>query len=145
MIDPFTLPFVPYSDRHALPEIQAVYFVVRFDAVLYIGQSQNLYRRFVAHNKRKLFAVLNVERIAWLDGGTLEDETRLIREFKPCLNNRDNPNRYLDITLAKLDVKKHETDKIILVTLWPYLPQETITALSNFAAQHIPLSTGDFT
>ena len=91
LIDPFTLPKIPLSQRKHLPSVCAVYFVMHNNKVVYIGKATILKQRWDSHHRIKEFKKLSGEvRIAWLicDIPELTDELEksMIARFEPSIN-----------------------------------------------------------
>ena len=91
-IDPLTLPSIPLSDRHLLPDAAGVYLAVDDSGtVQYIDKSKNLRQRWINghHRWKELLAVAGV-RLVWLQ---VSDpvfipaiEEALIAQLQPALN-----------------------------------------------------------
>lgn len=93
-VNPFALPSLPLVERSGLPNLPAIYFVIAGEQVVYIGQTKNLVRRLLTHDKLKKFTRAGAEtRIAWLECNELsllrQIESVLIEYFAPTLNGRD--------------------------------------------------------
>lgn len=94
-LDPRTLPSLPLRNRLQLPDCTATYFVLDSEtkAVLYIGVTKNLLRRWTKHHKIKHLP--SSALITWLEVESLDIarafEYKLIKKFKPVLNNGYNP------------------------------------------------------
>ena len=121
-VDPLTLPSLPLATRAELPNCPAIYFVLNGDAVLYIGRTNNLYQRWIAHHRwHQLKAMSGDIRIAWLECGEAsllsEIETALIKHFQPSLNQT-----------------KVEGESISIKTM-VYMPPELREALERMAAK----------
>ena len=95
ILDPRALPSLPLLSRRQLPDCTATYFILDSDtkAVLYIGVTKNLLRRWTNHHKMK-----DIPRSALITWIEVEDlniaravEYKLIKKFKPVLNNGYNP------------------------------------------------------
>lgn len=91
-IDPFNLPFATLVNRHNLPRISGVYFVLDGDEILYIGQSQNIRSRWMKHHRLNQLNGMKTENIliSWLKIQDLEilpvAEKSLINRLNPLLN-----------------------------------------------------------
>ena len=90
-LDITSLPSLPFDQRHALPNIAAVYFVLDAEGVvLYIGRAKSLCFRWQAHHRLTQFSTLHGVRLAWLtftDASLLPDiEKALIAYFQPFFN-----------------------------------------------------------
>ncbi len=116
------LPSLPLSERSALPDTAAIYFVLAGHTVLYIGQSVSLRQRWVAHHR---LAQLNEHggcRIAWMqvDDVSLLDgiEQACIAHFSPLLN---------DTVIGARSVRAGE------VWIEVRVPQEAKAALDEWA------------
>lgn len=109
-LDVHALPWLPLEQRHALPKVAALYFVLDADrAIAYIGRTISLQQRWAHHHRRKTYVTRPGMTIAWLvvsDPALLPDlEAACIAFFLP----RDNPppsdapmtraNIYIDETL----------------------------------------------
>lgn len=91
IIDLHTLPSLPLDQRNHLPDTAGVYFVIApNDAVLYVGQSVSLVRRWASHHRIGDAQRVGQCRIAWLsvtDTVTLDEvERTCIAQFEPALN-----------------------------------------------------------
>lgn len=90
-LDIAALPSLPLSDRASLPKVSAVYFVLEERVVIYVGSTENLSKRWKAHNKLKqLEARLGELRIAWLEVKAASIvtaiENAMIKLFEPEFN-----------------------------------------------------------
>lgn len=89
-IDPFNLPSVSSSNINLLPEVTAVYFLVRKRCVLYIGKAKNLRKRWQGHHKKDYAVRFGDTQISWAlmpsCAHALAAERILIDEFMPQLN-----------------------------------------------------------
>jgi len=88
------LPSMTMENRIALPNCPAVYFVLNSNnAILYIGQTISLVRRWMAHHRTKELVAVGSTRIAWLevsDTALLKGiEQACIAHFDPMLNQRN--------------------------------------------------------
>lgn len=120
-INPFALASLPLADRGQLPSVSAIYFVLKDDQVLYIGETSNLYQRWLAHHRwNQLQAKAEQVRIAWLECSKIsllsEIEKALIKHFQPSLNNsvvlqsqRQRDGLKLKTQLAKVRQKQINT------------------------------------
>lgn len=96
-INPESLNAMPFKQRSNLPQKAGVYLCIDEinEEVYYIGQTKNLRRRLVSHNKNMQFKQIKNLRIAYvfLDVEKLQDfEKALIKRFNP-LFNRDHTSR----------------------------------------------------
>jgi hypothetical protein len=91
-LDIHSLPFVETTSLKMLPPISAIYFVLNpSNEVLYIGQSRNLFQRFLAHHRLTDFKFNSFERICWFtsEEEMLDElEAMAIQHFSPTLNGR---------------------------------------------------------
>lgn len=91
-INPATLPYVPFGNPAALPEISAVYFALSAsEDVLYIGMTNNLRDRWQGRYLAREMRELRCNRIAWLSCSyeeAVHHERVMIRRFQPPLNGR---------------------------------------------------------
>ena len=90
-INPLTLPSLPLTQRHKLPNLSAIYFAIaQTGEVLYIGRSKHLAQRWIAHHRYEEIKTIENVRIAWLhctdDSLLVEIEQALIKHFLPALN-----------------------------------------------------------
>lgn len=67
-----------------IPETSGIYFLIKGDAVVYVGQSKNVHRRISDHLANKAFDRINVIECPTEDLTKLEME--YIRKLKPILN-----------------------------------------------------------
>lgn len=44
-------PYTTYTERRNLPSMSGVYIVADGDTVLYVGQSRNIHKRWIAHHR----------------------------------------------------------------------------------------------
>ena len=89
-INPSTLPSAVAAGRKHLPRRPAVYFVLDGENILYIGQSSNLFKRFVNHETWKEMGSIDRIRIAWVEceqDDLSKLESALISRFRPDLNS----------------------------------------------------------
>jgi transcriptional regulator with XRE-family HTH domain len=89
-INPLELPSLPLEKRQDFPMRPVIYFCIKGDTVLYIGQSQNLYYRWRGHHRYcQLVKEKNVV-VHWLecvDGHKrVKMEKIFIKRYKPSLN-----------------------------------------------------------
>lgn len=56
-VNPLALPSLPLVERSGLPNLPAIYFVIAGEQVVYIGQTKNLVRRLLTHDKLKKFTL----------------------------------------------------------------------------------------
>jgi excinuclease UvrABC nuclease subunit len=88
---PMLLPSVPFKERHKLPHVKAVYFALTSDSnVLYIGATQDLYRRMKYHNYIKRLEDSGCSSIALYVCDIMllaEVEEAMISQFQPPLNS----------------------------------------------------------
>lgn len=96
VINPFSLPHLPLTDLKQLPARPAVYFALKDEQVLYIGQSVNLQQRWTTHHRwQQLVKTEGDIRIAWLECSDIslltEIERALIEHFIPPLNGSPLP------------------------------------------------------
>lgn len=110
-INPLTLPSLPLTERHKLPNLPAVYFAIaEAGEVLYIGRSKKLVARWAVHHRYVELKTIGNVRIAWLhcsDESLLpEIEGALIKYFIPTLNSTPNQHR-------KPRQKNEGTEKLI--------------------------------
>ena len=97
-INPLTLPSLPLTEKHKLPNLPAVYFAIaEAGEVLYIGRSKSLAARWAAHHRYVELKTIENVRIAWIhcnDESLLpEIEEALIKYFLPTLNSKPNQHR----------------------------------------------------
>lgn len=90
------LPYTTLENKNCLPSVSGCYLVVAEEtAVLYVGCSTNLYKRWKNHNRVKEFSNYDNVRICWLviseESLLLEIEKALIEYFNPRLNNKAIP------------------------------------------------------
>lgn len=79
------LPTVAFTERKALPDVPAVYFVLDGNGdMLYIGQSLSIARRWVSHSHHKKLRLLGARRIAWL---TVSDPSLLLQVERACIEH----------------------------------------------------------
>lgn len=85
-----TLPAVPIDKRKGLPQSCCVYFVLNVQGcVLYVGQTNNLARRWYRHEQMPQFQAYQATHLAWLplDGLLLNAiEATFIAALKPPCN-----------------------------------------------------------
>lgn len=86
------LPSVDLSEKDSLPKIPGIYFAIdSLDRVQYIGQSENLYRRWLDHSRHVDLKHIGNVRIAYLFISSKEllprIESALIYYFNPPLNS----------------------------------------------------------
>lgn len=92
LINPLELPSLPLEWRRGLPKCRACYLAIKSNGeVLYVGQTQNLQKRWKSHHFLKTLDLAGT-RIAWLE---VSDESllpaieaALIEYFHPPLNKR---------------------------------------------------------
>lgn len=86
------LPSVDLLKKDSLPKLPGIYFAIdSLDRVQYIGQSENLYRRWLDHSRYSDFKRIGKVRIAYLFISSKEllpqVEAALIYYFNPSLNS----------------------------------------------------------
>lgn len=85
-----TLPSVPFEQRKGLPACAAVYFVHNAQRyVLYVGQANNLARRWYRHEKLALLRECQAAYLSWIsmDNALLNAvEAAFIAAFRPSCN-----------------------------------------------------------
>lgn len=67
-----------------IPETSGIYFLIKGDTVVYVGQSKNVYSRIRRHLDTKVFDKINV--IACEESELNRLESMYIRKFSPVLN-----------------------------------------------------------
>lgn len=67
-----------------IPDTSGVYFLIKDEAVVYVGKSTNVHRRIQDHLKQKCFDRINV--IECPEAHLLRLEAHYIRSFQPILN-----------------------------------------------------------
>lgn len=102
-----TLPSVPLEFRELMPETSGLYFAVapsHIQPILYIGKAQNIQERWKNHHRlRDLQVVASIGipvSLAWFDFAASDEilyqqETCLIQQFRPPLNNLPSRDAYL--------------------------------------------------
>ena len=88
------LPRVEYRKRKNLPREAAIYFVTDgVSEIFYIGETDNLFRRFLSHSHQHHFKnACSTPMVSWLSTGAMkrwdrrEIERQLIRAFMPKFN-----------------------------------------------------------
>ncbi|WLT40670.1 GIY-YIG nuclease family protein (plasmid) [Synechocystis sp. B12] len=110
------LPSLPLIERKSLPPVACVYFVVgQSNKLLYIGQTQDLLKRW--NNHHRLGQLLGIDpecRIAWLEvDDRVAVESSLIEELSPELNGTEGENGFSTTDKTKisayLDSQDNET------------------------------------
>lgn len=90
MIDVATLPSMPLTNHKRIPPISAIYFCLDENRqILYIGQTENLRKRWQAHHRYTQLKQLGNISLAWVPCKTEEleaTEKHLIEVFQPSLN-----------------------------------------------------------
>jgi hypothetical protein len=103
-LDIAALPSLPLLDRSKLPSVAACYLVIEKDAVIYVGQTCRLQKRWNAHHKLEELKRRNADvKIAWIecnDSSLLTPiENALINWFQPELNGLElHPNSLANLT-----------------------------------------------
>lgn len=97
-IDLSSLPSILLSERRKLPHLAGIYICITPDkAILYIGRSINIAKRWLQHHRYPELRVVSDIRIAWVevsDASLLPGiETALIKYFSPPLNRKIIPPR----------------------------------------------------
>ena len=127
MIDPSelnlaSLPWLPLKAKSALPRQPAIYFCLTpTNAVVYIGETSNLYNRWVksSHDKKKQCQDCGCDRVAWLAPvpeirfNRLPIERAFIQVHRPVLNMQvwnglrsHNPSEFYNLVLPNLQAKE---------------------------------------
>ena len=92
--DILSLPSVNFFDKWQLPEIPAIYFVVKLpNTILYIGQTKNLLKRIKTHNYTLQFErhcneykdIESYPSVYYLDCNGLSESERVYYEYK-CIS-----------------------------------------------------------
>src|ERR1051325_55801 len=85
-----SLPSVPFAELRLLPHASGVYFACDLEGrVLYVGQTQNLYRRWKVHHRFARLQDMGCMRLAWhlCAFEHLEEiEYAMIQHYNPPLN-----------------------------------------------------------
>src|SRR5688572_5515099 len=84
---------LPHESKKLLPPKSCVYFVVQQGIVLYVGQSRNLYKRFVAHSKGKVFSQMIGLIVYWMEvpvDALVDAELMMIYRYNPPMNKPPN-------------------------------------------------------
>lgn len=92
-ISPAELPRLGYADRDQLPEVPAIYFALRGDEIVYIGQTDNVRRRWRKHTEVVSRTKPDDLSIAWSEfrgplGIRIRVEYRLIAKYSPTAQGR---------------------------------------------------------
>lgn len=103
-----TLPSCAFDARHHLPQISAIYFLLRNGDCLYVGLTDCLLTRWKSHDKARKLEVRSELRIAfwpieegWISASGFED--LFIRILRPGLNGPcGDPRPSLPKTRAEL-------------------------------------------
>lgn len=124
-VNPLALPSLPVTGKKHLPQRPAVYFMLSGDNILYIGQTSNLFQRFVNHEMWKQLGDINSVRVAWLECDSLDDlsqiESELISRFRPNLNfNFSTMDKISCVTDGILNVEP-EVIKVESSQWWQWL------------------------
>ena len=69
-----------------------IYFLIKDNEIVYVGQTSNLWQRMSAHNKDKEFNYIYFEKIDKLDANYIENY--YIIKFLPKYNKKLNANEY---------------------------------------------------
>ncbi|BAZ19085.1 XRE family transcriptional regulator (plasmid) [Calothrix sp. NIES-4071] len=115
------LPTIPISERHNLPDCPAIYFVMQGDTILYIGQTRNLRKRWLAHQIwQHLYGISGEFLIAWLECGDNKllsgIEKALILHFKPQLNKRRIVDKMTELPSGGIPLSEHDLDWFKVMT-----------------------------
>ena len=107
-IDVDSLPKLGYQMRHELPEFQAIYFALRNGSVVYIGETDNVRRRWKKHIELLNKTRLDDLEIAWYQfRGTLrhrkKTESQLIQRFHPVYSHPGSQRNYFGEYTRKPD------------------------------------------
>lgn len=85
-------PMLPIESKASLPPCAACYLVIANNEVIYVGQTTNLYRRWLSHHRYKELQLLSNVQICWLqvsDPSVLPQmEKSLIDHFEPGMHRR---------------------------------------------------------
>lgn len=105
-IDPFSLPSALLQNRAYLPNRGGVYFVIERALILYIGQTNNLQKRWRSHHRFPQLDGKKEVLISWLEcpeNERFELERDLIRLHSPLLNREKMPSSLNQITIDVSD------------------------------------------
>lgn len=93
--NPWGLPAVFIDKALELPSVPAVYFVLWNKAVLYVGATKDLKRRFRNHHRGDMFSVFEFVKVAWWEQPSSADlealagiEKQAIADVCPLFNDR---------------------------------------------------------
>lgn len=97
-LDIFSLPALPLADRAFFPDIPALYFVICADEIVYIGQTKSLLKRWLGHDRLRVYKQFPSVRIAWIEVDDIwllpQLEHACIRYFTPRDNGKSADNCY---------------------------------------------------
>lgn len=86
-----TLPSLPLSDKHKLPNCSAVYIVHDNGQWLYVGSTKSLTRRWLQHNQCAALSAYSSPVISWQETpeyNLREVESSIIERYQPLLNRQ---------------------------------------------------------
>jgi predicted GIY-YIG superfamily endonuclease len=99
-IDLNTLPYVYLHHWKELPPIAALYFVTETEGeVIYIGQTENLKKRFSYHDAGYFDLFVTPDQYCWISwlpapsaSHRVAVERELIKAYRPAANTYHNPD-----------------------------------------------------
>jgi GIY-YIG catalytic domain len=114
-----TLPSLPLKNRSLLPTCPAVYFALSTErTILYIGQTESLYQRWIQHNRMKQLMQFDCALIAWHECSIdqlREQESQCIEHFEPLLNGTHDPLASSTKVSMNLDPTLWQTFRIVAI------------------------------
>lgn len=109
------MPSASYADRALLPVSSAIYFVADQEAVVYIGQTQNLRRRWGQHHRAA--QMTDDHRIYWrevLEGQLDYAEQEAIDKYQPAWNKRAAMDTSGRIAVKLPDLTRQQIQGLII-------------------------------
>ena len=120
-----SVPSLPIMERAKLPKVSAIYFVITpSNKLLYIGQSKNLFNRWLQHHRYQQFIEASPDtRVAWFEF----DESD--RECMPVVE---------DELITLLDTEYNGTDapQIKKPRITAYVRQDLFDKFNEFCEQY---------
>lgn len=125
---PILLPSVPFAERATLPKTSGIYFALgKHGEVLYVGQSKNIYNRWVRQHPQKItLDACDCEAIAYFACPETDLqclERSMILQFTPPLNGHPGRPRGRGLTFVEVQLDSRDS-ALTTVQFRQYLQQQ---------------------
>jgi GIY-YIG catalytic domain len=142
------LPSLPLNKKRELPALEAIYFCVIGQEILYIGQSKNVNQRWRNHHRYCELVTREDVEIYWFEcigiKQRLMAEQSLIRHYKPAFNSSpirlkialDDGNRLHAQSCVYLSPQRWQSVKLHKKLFDEMINRFKLRLLSDFGDQH---------